>query len=754
VSEFAEIVGRYRILSKLGEGSSGVVYHAQDERLRRDVALKVIPHAPDDGSRHSRFWQEARTAAQVSHPNACRLYDIIDEQENLVLVMEFLQGESLGQRIQRGSLAPQEAGQIALAALSALSAFHRAGIIHRDLKPENILLSTQGTKILDFGLAKRSSFDASNLDATIDIAGSQGLFLGTPRYASPEQFRGETVDPRSDLFSIGAILYEMLTGQVPFPGQSFAEIAHSVLYTSPPAITGSPAIAALGRVVHTALARDRHDRFPNADAMAADLRASLLLEGIDSRVRAIPVRRLMVLPFRFLRPSEELQFLALSLPEAITVSLGGLEGLVVRSSVVSARYAGDSPDLKKIAAESEVDLVLTGGLLAVGDQLRITTQLVEIPSGTLIWSHSAQATTSELMELHDDLVRRVVDSILPSITSGERQALERDRPISGSAYELYLRANEISRSWHQDLSGSIELYQRCLAKDPSYAPAWARLGRALWLRDKYTLPSAEGLRQADEAFQKAFALNPDLSLAHNLYTHLQVDQGRAIEALQRLLKRARSRNTDAELFAGIAHVCRYCGLMQAALAAYHEARRLDPQIPTTIDQTYLMLGDYQRAWEAPGRDFGYVGALALAPLGRVEEAVEILRASEQINLPRLLKLFVVSLRALLEGKLEESLEASRNVMQASFRDPEGLYQLACQLGYLNQQEEALRFLSRAIEGGFFCYSAMVREPWLDSLRGTKEFRRLLRVAETRYHEASRIFIDSGGAALLGIETGE
>ena len=753
MSEFPEIVGRYRILSKLGEGTSGAVYHAQDQRLRRDVALKVIPQAPDDRSRHSRFWREARTAAQVSHPNACRLYDIIEEQENLILVMEFLQGESLGQRIQRGSIAPQEAGQIALATLSALSAFHRAGIIHRDLKPENILLSNQGTKILDFGLAKRS-FDASNIDATIDVAESQGLFLGTPRYASPEQFRGETVDPRSDLFSVGAILYEMLTGQGPFPGQSFAEIAHSVLYASPPAITGSPAIAALGRVVHTALARDRNDRFPDADAMAADLRAALLHEGIDSRVRAIPLRRLMVLPFRFLRPSEELQFLALSLPEAITVSLAGLEGLIVRSSVVAARYAGDSPDLERIAAESEVDLVLTGGLLAVADQLRITTQLVEVPSGTMVWSHSAQSTTSELLELHDDLVRRVVDSILPSITSGERQALEHSRPVSGSAYELYLRANEMSRSWNQDLPGSIELYERCLAKDPSYAPAWARLGRALWLQDKYTLASAEGLRQADEAFQKAFALNPDLSLAHNLYTYLQVDQGRTIEALQRLLKRAQSRNTDAELFAGIAHVCRYCGLMQAALAAHHEALRLDPQIPTTIDQTYLVMGDHQRALDAAGRDFGYVDATALASLGRIDEAIEILRASEQTNVPRFARLFVVSLRALLEGKVEESLEASRNLIQASFRDPEGIYQLACQLSYLHQQEEALQFLSRAIEGGFFCYSAMVREPWLDSLRGTKEFPTLLRVAEKRYHEASRIFVDSGGTALLGVEAGE
>jgi serine/threonine protein kinase len=635
-----------------------------------------------------------------------------------------------------------------------LAAFHRAGIVHRDLKPENILLSTQGTKILDFGLAKHAAFDAWNEDATIDLSASHGLFFGTPRYASPEQFRGEAVDQRSDLFSVGAILYEMLTGRTPFPGRSFADIAHAVCYTTPPVITGSPAIAAMGRVVHTALARDCSARFSDADSMAGALRAALLLEGIDSRVCARSLRRMMVLPFRLLRPSEELRFLELSLPEAITVSLAGLDGLIVRSSVVAARYSAESLDLKRIADEAEVDLALTGGLLSVGEQLRITTQLVEVPSGTLLWSYTAEGTTRELLTLHDDLVRRVVDSVLPSISNLERETLRHDRPASASAYELYLRANELSRSWQFELSDAIATYEQCLAKDPSFAPAWARLGRARWLKDKYTAASEEELRLANEAFQKAFTLNPDLSLTHNLYTYLQVDQGQTIEALQRLLKRAQSRNTDAELFSGIAHICRYCGLLQAALAAHHEARRLDPQIPTTIDQTCLALGDYQRALEVSRGDFGCAAAFSLAALGRANEGIELLRTYEQTSLPRYGRLFVFGLRTLLEGKREESLKANRSLVRGTFRDPEGLYQVACQLSYLNQQAEALDVLARAIEGGYFCYSAMAREPWLDPLRGTKDFPRLLRIAEKRHHEAGDIFFNSGGTALLGIDTGE
>src|SRR6266852_612739 len=342
MTETPERIGPYRILSKVGEGGMGVVYEAEDSRLQRVVALKVIRELDADASVQKRFWQEARAAAQVSHPNACRIYDITEEQARLVLVMEFIEGESLARRIQRGPLPAQEAAQIVLAVLSALEAFHKIGIVHRDLKPENIVLSDCGTKLLDFGIAKHVA--AGSGQETLMTCSDQttpGMFLGTPRYASPEQFRGQTVDARSDLFSMGAIFFEMLTGQPPFSGNSFGEMAHAVLQGAPPALSGSPAIAAMGRIVHRALAREPHDRYPNAETMAAELRATLLLDGIETKARAQALRRLMVLPFRVLRPNADTEFLAYSLPEAITVSLAGLENLLVCSSVVPSRYSPD-----------------------------------------------------------------------------------------------------------------------------------------------------------------------------------------------------------------------------------------------------------------------------------------------------------------------------------------------------------------------------------------------------------------------------
>jgi TolB-like protein len=452
-----------------------------------------------------------------------------------------------------------------------------------------------------------------------------------------------------------------------------------------------------------------------------------------------------------LRPSEDIQFLAYSLAEAITVSLAGLENLVVRSSIAASRYSTDTSDLQKIAKEAEVDVVLTGALLSVGDRLRLTTQLIEVPSGTLVWSHSSQATNRELLELHDDLVGRVVESLLPSLTAQEHQALQQDRPANATVYQLFLQANEVGRQW-DNLPGAIEMYERCVSLDPSYAAAWARLGRARWLCDKYRMGSLEGLGAAEEAFQTALRLNPNLTLAHNLYTHVQIDQGRTLDALRRLLGRAKQRRSDAEIFAGLGHVCRYCGLLRPTLVAHQEARRMDPLIPTSVMHTYFMLGDYARALENSGGDYGYGTAMVLGMTGRVEEAVSMLLQREQDRPWRLGKLYLTSLRTLLEGKLEESLAVSEELMQATFRDPEGMYYLGRQLAYLRQESQALELLSRAVDNGFFCHQAMLRDPWLDSLRTRTEFTSLLNKAHQLHREALTTFLAGGGAPLLGIHS--
>jgi tetratricopeptide (TPR) repeat protein len=416
--------------------------------------------------------------------------------------------------------------------------------------------------------------------------------------------------------------------------------------------------------------------------------------------------------------------------------------------LAALRFTEATPDLKQIAREADVDVVLTGTLLRAGSQLRLTTQLVEAPVGTLLWSRASQVELRDIFQLQDVLVSGVVESLALPLTSGERRMLTHDTPANASAYGAYLRANELVRKW-ESVPAAIKLYEQCVAEDPGYAPAWARLGRARWLSDKYRSGPVEKLAGADSALRHALELNPELPLAHNLYTSIQVEQGRALDAMKRLLKRSHSTRNDPEMFAGLAHACRYCGLLEAALAAHHRAKRLDPNISTTVVHTHFMLGDYQSALDASGYDFGFGKAISLAMLGRADQAAALLDQKEY-NTWRQARLYIRALYTLLVGDHDESVKASDELLGQEFRDPEGWYYLARQLGYLRETERALIALSRSIDYGFFCYPAMLRDPWLDWLRDNTEFNRILEKARALHHEALSVFAAEGGNSLLGV----
>jgi serine/threonine protein kinase/tetratricopeptide (TPR) repeat protein len=725
----------------------GIVYSANDNRLNRTVALKMILDSGNDEDSGKRFRREAQAAARVTHPNICRLYDIGEFHGRPFLVMELLEGESMLARLGRGPMLLAEALQVTLSVLSALSALHQSSIVHRDLKPSNIFLSTHGVKLLDFGLAKPIS-PLSDLGQTRTELTGHGVIAGTPRYSSPEQVTGKPVDARSDLFASAAILFEALAGRPAFAGNSALEIFHSVLYETPPALSGSQAILAVDRIVRRAMDKDPANRFAGADEMAAELRTVMGLDDSGTRVETRAVKRLVVLPFRVLRSDPETDFLAFSLPDAIAASLAGLSSLIVRSSLAAARFGGAVPDLREIAKEVDVDTVLTGTLLRAGTQLRLTTQLVEAPSGTLIWSKASQVELRDIFQLQDTLVSGVVESLALPLTTGERLQLAHDAPASATAYDLYLRANEAGKTF-SGFSEAIGLYEQCVALDPGYAPAWARLGRARWMVGKFSQHGAEKLGTGRSAIERALELNPDLPLAHNLYTNIQVDQGRALDALRRLLKRLRTSKTDPDLFAGLTHASRYCGLLQASLEAHRQARRLDPNIPTTVHHTYFAMGDYKSALEFAAADFGYFTSLRLAMLGRVEEATSLLREKEPVVLERIGRVFMTSLRTLLEGNREASLEASDELISGGFKDPEGKYYLARQLGYLRDAGRATLVLSAAVDGGYFCFPQIASDPWFDPIRGNAEFKRILHRAQTLHQGAIDVFRVEGGAPLLG-----
>ena len=740
-----ESIGRYSVTGLLGEGGMGVVYAAQDAQLGRSVAIKMIRAAVNSDTARERLFREARSAASINHPAICQLYEIGEVDGELFLAMELLQGESLASRLSRGPLPLSEAVSTALGILHGIEALQRQGMVHRDLKPSNIFLTPHGVKLLDFGLATTAHESLS--EATVTRLTQPGTIVGTPQYAAPEQLQGGIVDARTDIFATGALLHEMLAGKPPFSGATPVEIFHSILYEQPPVLTGGPAVTALDRIVHKALAKPPQDRYQTAEAMAQELRAALALGDTGSGAAARALTRLIVLPFRILRPDPETDFLAFSLADAITSSLSGLQSLVVRSSVAAGKFGQEITDLKAIATETDVDVVLLGTLLRAGPQIRVTTQLVDASGAAVLWSHTAQAPVGDLFSLQDDLANRIVESLSLPLTARERRMLKQDVPSSAAAYELYLRANELSREAGQ-WRAALDLYERCISEDPHYAPGWAGAGRMHRMIAKYEgSETYERLARAEGALKRALELNPDHSAAENALAHLEVDLGRAESSLVRLLQRAKDRPADPDLYAGLTHACRYCGLIAASIAATEQARRLDPRIRTSGMHAHFMIGDYERVLEFQEAGIPYMRNLALIMMGREDEARQSLSTLD-LELPGRLAVFTRVLLLDLNGQTEEAMSLLRQ--QIDIPDPEGCFYLARNMAHLGYGDEALPVLAKCVEDGFFCLAAYTRDPWLDPLRGQSAFIALLRRAETRHRQALISFLNAEGDRILGV----
>ena len=474
------------------------------------------------------------------------------------------------------------------------------------------------------------------------------------------------------------------------------------------------------------------------------------LMPVESAVTAgtAPVTRLIVLPFRMPQAEPETGFLTESLPEAVASSLSGLESLVVRSSVFAARFVDEKLDPKRIAADADVDVVLTGTLLRGGEKLRVSTQLTEVPAGTLLWSQTWQVSLGDIFQVHDELTSRIVESLELPLSTRERRMLKRDVPSSPGAYELYLRGNQLSLDSKQ-WTLARDVYLRCVEEDPRYAPAWARLGRMYHVIGKYLDSSErEGLELAGSAFRRALALNPDLAIAHKLYAQLEVDLGRAQDAMVRLVERART--ADPELFAGLVSACRYCGLLDASVAADRRARSLDRRIRTSIAHTHFLRRDYKRVLDAKFEEVPYIAAISLAELGRGREALDQLKTLAAKVSPRLRE-FMTAVQTFIEERPDESLDAVNRIVSSDFRDPEGLFYLTRHLAHLGDTAGALRLLDRVAAAGFACYPALADDPWLSPLRARAAFKKVL--ADTRHrHEVARAaFAAASGTRLLGMQ---
>jgi TolB-like protein len=464
------------------------------------------------------------------------------------------------------------------------------------------------------------------------------------------------------------------------------------------------------------------------------------------RVEPGHVTRLMVLPFRLLRSDPETDFLAFSLPDAVTASLGGLKSLVVRSTMAAARFASDAGDPRKIGTDADVDVIVSGTLMRAGGDVRVTTQLTDASSGTLLWSQTAQAAVDDLFRVQDHLTQEIVTSLSLPLTTGERQMLKRDVPANSAAYEYFLRGNQLSYDSKQ-WAVARDLYLRSVEEDPGFAPAWARLGRIHHVMGKYLdTGTQDSLDRAEDAFRRALGLNPELSIGHKLYAHLDVDRGRARDAMARLIEHAHC--ADPELLAGLVTTCRYCGLLDASVSAHGRAVTLEPKIRTSVPHTWFLQRDHARVAATKPGDNPYIVPLALAEIGRRAEAIVLLRELEQKIQTRVREL-VAAARLFLENDPTPSIAAVNRFLAPDFKDPEGLFYAARHLANLKEDSTAIGLLERVVAGGFFCFPALSSDPWLNSLRKKPAFTKLLRQAESQHQEAVDAFARLGGDKVLG-----
>jgi len=744
-------IGRYRIVRPLGRGGMGVVYVANDDRLDREVALKMIAGLADETAR-SRFWREARAAASVSHPHICQVFEVDESSDGIFLTMELLEGEGLDRRLMRGALPAREAVPIALGMLGALDALHARGFVHRDVKPSNVFVTPHGPKLLDFGLARPALRVSAAADTGVTPVTEAGMIVGTPQYMAPEQITGAALDGRTDLYSVGAVIFQMLAGRPPFEGTG-GDLLFAAIKENPPALQGPPEVVAIDRVIRRAMRKDANERFASAADMSADL-AAVSLSGTHAGP-AMPVRaltRLVVPPLRIGRTDPEVAYLSFGLAEAVSGSLATLGNLVVRAPAVAAKWHDEGSDPRQLAAAADVDLVVSGTLLRSGPQLRITAQLIDASSGTVAGAATVKGSIDDIFALEDELTKAVTGLLSPRMIVQHRPASSprREVPANPRAFELFLRGMEEART----LIGTAvakQLFQRAIEEDPAFAPAWAALGRAHRVWGKYYEDYDESYRLAEQAFKRALELSPDLPLAHRYYTHFESEAGRAPQAIVRLLKHARINRHDAQLFAGLVHACRYAGLLEASVAAHDEAMRLDPNVATGVEYTLAQLAlNSTQAQELLLKHAGSIDApFVIAALG---DAATSRKAMATVDPARVPPAFRRSYDAVVAQHTKPPDEAAEVIEQAMsiHTDPEALFLFGAMLLRIGKVDRGLEVTTKAVRSGYAAVLTLAHTPALDPVRGHHAFRAMQDDAQRQMQAAQQMFEAAGGPDMFGM----
>jgi eukaryotic-like serine/threonine-protein kinase len=812
-------LAHYKVISMLGAGGMGEVYLAEDLRLRRKVALKMLaPELTGDEHGLQRFEQEARAASALNHPNILTVYEFGQADGLHFIASEFVEGTTLRQRLGSGRLELDAAIDIAIQIASALAAAHASGIVHRDIKPENVIVRSDGiVKVLDFGIAKLSPRrsgqtvrrSASNLAV---LTSEPGIVLGTPKYMSPEQARGIAVDARSDIFSLGSVIYEMVTGRAAFEGETSSDVIAEILKVEPrpPAELAPEVPSEVERIIIKALRKDRATRYQGVADLQVDLqdfkkeaefqaklqgpvRSSQPQRAISDRrtpARALPLpleevssprsswlwpiaalliallvvgyflvrkprtspaarepRSLAILPFRNLNGDPQTDFLGFSLADEIITKLDYVNALTVRPSSSVDKYRNQVIDPRKVAADLNVDTLLTGSYMKDGDDLRITAQLIDVKPDKILWRESIDVKYDKLLTVQDRVAQQIVKQLELKLSPAEAANLKAERPINATAYEAYLRGIDLYSL--NEFAPAIEMLQKATELEPNYAPAWAHLGRAYTTNASLQFGGREHYEKAQAAYEKAIALNPALVEPRIYMANLLTDTGKVEQAVPLLRSALQDSPNNAEAHWELGYAYRFAGMLKESVEECEKARQNNPKvkISSSAMNGYLYLGEYEKFLQSlPASDSVYIQfyrGLAEYYMNHRDQAARDFDSAYAKN-PAVLpvnvgKALSYSIKHDNARGLKLLEQTEEKIEERGVSDAEGLYKVAQAYAALGDKASALHMLRHSIAGGFFCYPYFERDPLLQNLRGEPEFQKLMDEALQRHDQFKTTF---------------